>query len=50
MDKTQILEIIHRGKGSFFDPDVVDTFMNVYQTGEVYKAIQLLAVNNPGPA
>ena len=42
MDAAQILEIIQRGKGSFFDPDVVDTFMNVYQTGKICEAFQCL--------
>lgn len=39
MDPDQILEIIQRGKGSFFDPDVVDTFFKVYQTGKVHEAL-----------
>ena len=42
MDAAQILEIIQRGKGSFFDPDVVDTFMNVYQAGKICEAFQCL--------
>ena len=43
MDAAQILEIIQRGKGSFFDPDVVDTFMNAYQTGKICEAFQCVA-------
>ncbi len=40
MDPAQILEIIQRGKGSFFDPDVVDTFLETYRAGKVHEAIQ----------
>ena len=40
MEESQILEIIQRGKGSFFDPDVVDTFFDVYRTGKVLEAVQ----------
>lgn len=38
MEEAQILEIIQRGKGSFFDPDVVDVFIDIYPTGEIQKA------------
>lgn len=47
MEEIQILDIIQRGKGSFFDPDVVDTFMSVYPTGEIQKAVQCQSCNNP---
>jgi putative nucleotidyltransferase with HDIG domain len=47
MDEAQILEIIEKGKGSFFDPDVVDTFINVYRTGKVHEAAQSMDSKDP---
>lgn len=40
MDEAKILEIIQHGKGSFFDPDVVDVFFDVYRTGKIHEAVQ----------
>ena len=42
MDEAQILEIIQRGKGSFFDPAVVDTFFDAYRAGKIHEAVQSL--------
>ena len=50
MEEAQILEIIQRGKGVFFDPDVMDTFFNTFRTGKIYEAVQSLACSNPEPA
>jgi putative nucleotidyltransferase with HDIG domain len=49
MDESQILDIIQRGKGSFFDPDVVDTFFDVYRTGKIHEIFQCQASENPCP-
>ncbi len=40
MDEAKILEIIQHGKGSFFDPDVVDVFFDAYRTRKIHEAVQ----------
>jgi putative nucleotidyltransferase with HDIG domain len=47
MEDPQILEIIQRGKGSFFDPDVVDTFMSLYATEEIQQVALCESCRNP---
>lgn len=47
MEESQILDIIQRGKGSFFDPDVVDIFMEVFPAGEIHQAILCDACSDP---
>ncbi len=50
MEEARILEIIQRGKGVFFDPDVVDTFFSAFRAGKIHEAVQCLACSHPGPA
>jgi len=49
MEEARIMDIIQHGKGSFFDPDIVDIFMSAFATGEIHDAVQCLACSNPGP-
>ncbi len=39
MVESQILEIIRNGKGSFFDPDIVDIFLKAYREGKIQEAL-----------
>ncbi len=39
MVESQILDIIRNGKGSFFDPDIVDIFLKAYQEGKIQEAL-----------
>lgn len=47
MEEEQILEIIQRGKGSFFDPDIVDIFIGIYPSGEIQKAAHCETCGHP---
>jgi putative nucleotidyltransferase with HDIG domain len=42
MDEGKILNIIYSGAGSQFDPDIVDVFRRLYESGEVVKLLQEL--------
>lgn len=37
MEEDKILDIIYGGAGSQFDPDIIDLFRNLYESGEVHK-------------
>ncbi|MGD9975005.1 MAG: HD domain-containing phosphohydrolase [Desulfatirhabdiaceae bacterium] len=39
MDDNQILDIIRNGRGSQFDPAIVDVFIQVFNTGQLREAI-----------
>jgi putative nucleotidyltransferase with HDIG domain len=37
MEESKILEIMYGGAGTQFDPDIIDTFRKLYESGEVAK-------------
>jgi putative nucleotidyltransferase with HDIG domain len=39
MQENEILEIIYGGAGTQFDPDIIDVFRHLYQSGELVRAL-----------
>ena len=39
MEKNKVIKLIKEGRGTQFDPDVVDTFLKLYDDGVIEKII-----------